>query len=172
MNKPVRLALLPALLPALVALAGCASPNGAYPSLAVRESERVVGVMAVPTAPSYAAPAADPAALADSERLLAQAQAAHQAFLKTAPTARSAVNAAQGSARDSDRWASAQVAIADLEASRAQLMIALADLDRLTIDAAVAGTQFSDLASKRDDIAQLSDSQTQLITSMLESLAR
>lgn len=161
-----------ALFPTIVALAGCAAPSGSYPSLAVRESERVGGTIAVPLAPSYTAPAVSPATLADSERLLAQAQSAHELFLKTAPTTRSAVSAAQGSARDSERWSRAQVAVADLEASRAQLMIALADLDRLAIDAAVAGSQFSDLAARRDAIAELGDSQTQLITAMLESLRR
>lgn len=161
-----------ALLPALIAITGCAAPDGAYPSLALRESERVGGTLAVPPQAPDAAPAITPATLADSERLLAEAQAAHAAFLKTAPAARDAVRAAQGSARDSDRWARAQVAIADLEASRAQVMIALADLDRLTVDAAVAGGQFAGLAAKRDNIAALSDGQTQMIAAMLESLPR
>ncbi len=127
--------------------------------------------MATPTAQPYQPPATSAAALTQSEQLVAQAQAAHSDFLKTAPQTRNAVAAAQGAARDSDRWANAQVAIADLEGSRAQLMIALADLDRLTVNASVAGEQFAELAAKRDQIAQLSDTQSALISAMLQSLA-
>ncbi len=157
---------------AALALVGCAAPDGAYPSLGVRDTERVSGTMAAPVPQIYEPVPADAANLALGDQLVARANSAHLAFLDTAPAARSVVNAAQGASRDSENWVRAQVAIADLEASRAQVMIALADLDRLTIDAAVEGAQFASLAQKRDEIASLASNQTQTINTLLQSLAR
>ena len=127
--------------------------------------------MAAPVGEPYEPPATSAAALSESERLLAAARASHQTFLTAAPDARASVQAARGAARNSDSWFRAQLAIADLEAARAELMIALADLDRLSVDAAVSGTQFADLAARRDEVSALADSQSALISAMLESLA-
>ena len=112
-------------------LAACASPAGHFPSLDMREGERVSGTIAAPAAPPLAP---SPASAGDLASLAVTAQASHAAFSEALPQARALVAAAQAG----DGWSAAQVAIADLEAHRSALMIALADLDRLLVDAVLA----------------------------------
>lgn len=161
----------PCLLAATAALAGCATPDGAYPDLSIRATERVSGTMAAPP-PPYEPPPVAAGTMTRSSQLVASAAAAHREFLASAPATRDHVRAASGAARDSERWARAQVAIAGLEARRAAVMIALADLDRLTVDAAIEGQQFAALGEQRDEVAALADRQTRLLAEMLQSLAR
>jgi len=161
---------------AALALAGCAAPDGPYPSLAMRGSERVAGMMAgtmaAPPPRPYEPPQVPASDLARGDQLVSQAKSAHQGFLDAAPAARDLVLAARGASRDSEGWSRAQIAIADLESSRAQVMIALADLDRLAVDAAVAGEQFAPLGQKRDEVAAFANGETELINALLESLAQ
>jgi len=121
-------------------LGACASP-GTYPSLAKREAERASGA-ARPVQPD-SPPAPVPAAPAQglSERLAAlvgQARAAHAHFVAARSGASALVARAAGSAVASENWSVAAVALADLEASRSDAMIALAELDSLHVADAVA----------------------------------
>ena len=126
-----------ATLPATLALAGCASSSADFPSLAIRDAERVSGTMAVPATPDQPAPAApDPAQLAT---LMAAIREGHTRFTGATPAAQRAVAAARGAEVGSDSWSAAQVAVASLEAQRSQVMIALADLDRLYASAVIEG---------------------------------
>ena len=153
-------------LPPLAVLAACAAPQGDYPSLAIRDAERVSGTMEV--APPPPPPPAQPAAtLATIEQLLADARAAHAEFLAATPAARASAQAASGSARGSDSWGRAQVAIADLEARRSNAMIALADLDRLYVNAAASAEDITPIAVARDEIGALVDEQDSVIDSLL-----
>ena len=118
----------------LALLAACASPGSdRYPSLATRPGERVSG-----TAEPVPAPAPPPATAATGSRLAqlrAQALAAHARFGERRGSAASLSAAAQGAAVASEAWSVAQVALASLEATRSEAMIALADLDSLFVDA-------------------------------------
>ena len=49
----------------------------------------------------------------------------------------------------------AQVALASLEAARSRAMIALADLDRLYVDAAVGGEELTRIAPVRESVVEL-----------------
>jgi len=150
------------------ALSACATPSEEYPSLALRPAERVTGTMQ-PVAPAPYVPT--PAAVVDRlEQLSSEAASAHRAFLAEAPRARSAVAAARGTGPGADSWAVAQVAVAGLESSRSKAMIALADLDRLYVDAAVAGEELERIGAARDRVAAQVAEQNEAIEGMLGQL--
>lgn len=151
-------------------LGACATPSEEYPSLALRDAERVTGTLQ-PVAPEpYVPPAQPPAVLDRLAQLSGEAASAHQAFLAEAPQVRSAVAAARGSEPGAESWARAQVAVAGLEASRSRAMIALADLDRLYVDAAVAGEAIDRIGTARDLVALQVDEQNAAIAGLLEGL--
>lgn len=125
---------------ALLLLGACASGSDKYPSLAIRDAERVSGSFDVdPVTPPPPAPAPPSAELlARLGTLQADAEAAHRAFMSAAPGAERLARLAAGSSVGSDRWASAQVALADLDSARSQAAIALGELDMLHIDSTLA----------------------------------
>ena len=150
-------------------LAACASPDGAYPSLAIRPAERASGTLAPPPTP-YVPPPTPAPVLGRLEQLAADAASAHRTFLAEAPAARSAVAAASGAAEGSDGWARASVALAGLESARSKAMIALADLDRLMVDAAVEGRELERIVAARDGVIAQVDEQSTVIEGLQRSL--
>ena len=144
-------------------LAACASPAGHFPSLDIREGERVSGTIAAPAAPPLAP---SPASAGDLASLAVTAQASHAAFSQAVPQARALVAAAQAG----DGWSAAQVAIADLEARRSALMIALADLDRLLVDAATNGADSTAIAATHAEAAALAGEEDRVIGELLGAL--
>lgn len=151
-------------------LAACASPGEEYPSLALREAERATGSFE-PAPPEPYVPPPPPAAVLDRlDALAAEAARAHRAFLAEAPAARRAVAAAGNADVGSDGWARASVAVADLESARSQAMIALADLDRLMVDAATEGEALDRIAAVRDAVIAQVDEQNATIEGLLRSL--
>lgn len=150
-------------------LAGCAAPRADYPSLAVRDSERVSGTMEV--APPPPPPAAQPPATLDQlDELVAHARSAHEQFLAAAPDARDSAQAASEAEPGSEDWGRAQIAIADLEARRSVAMIALADLDRLYVNASSSAEDLTPIVTARDEIGALVDQQNAVIDSLLGEL--
>jgi len=151
-------------------LTACATPADVYPSLAVRDAERVTGTLE-PVAPEpYVPPATPPAVIDRIDALAADAASAHRAFLAEAPAARNAVAAARGAQIGSDGWARASVAVAGLEGARSQAMIALADLDRLMVDAAVEGGALERIVTIRDMVIVQVDEQNDTIRDLLGAL--
>lgn len=144
-------------------LAGaCASP-GDYPSLARRDAERFPQTaepvaMPAPTAPGQALP--DPALVAQLGRLEDRARTAHAQFLRERTRTTALVAAGAGSARGSESWSVATVALSSLESARSETMIALADLDSLLAADRVAhpNEQSGDgvaIAASREKVIQL-----------------
>lgn len=167
MNR--RHALLLATLPAALALAGCASSSADFPSLAIRDAERVSGTMAVLATPAQPAPAAPaPAQLA---ALMAAIREGHTRFTGAMPSAQRAVTAARGAEVGSDSWSAAQVAVASLEAQRSQAMIALADLDRLYASAAIEGADITATAAALVQANTLVEQENAEIARLLGALA-
>ena len=152
--RPPGLAIAPAAFLLSGVLAGCAAPQGAYPSLAIRDAERVQGSFAAVTEPVE--PVVETPPSADLTQRLAQLQSdaakAHRAFLNEAPGATRLVNAASGASIASDSWASAQVALASLESARSQAAVPLGDLDVLHADAALALEQRGIIEDTRDAV--------------------
>lgn len=118
-------------------LAAACSTAGHYPSLQLRDVERPGG-NASPVAGQTVTPLPPlPPASADLvtrlDGLVAVAREADRQFEANRPAAERAVAAA--GATGSDSWSSASVALARLESSRSQAMVAMADLDTLYVDA-------------------------------------
>ena len=148
--------------------AACASATGDYPSLAVRDAERISGTLQ-PSEP-YVPASPSPAVLANVESLVEQARAAHDSFRTKLGPARSAVQAASGAGFGSERWAVASVAIAGLETERSRVMISLADIDRLHVAAATEGAALEELAAAQDVVSRMAADQTATIDEMLAVL--
>ncbi|RDC60418.1 hypothetical protein HME9302_01625 [Alteripontixanthobacter maritimus] len=124
-----------------ITLAGCASTAGDYPSLAIRDVERVSGEMPAPADPEpLPAPTAPAASLLDQlASLRAEAASAQRTFAAARPRAERSVAAGGRASTGSDAWAEAQVALADLIAIRSRTAVPLGTLDALFVDAEVEG---------------------------------
>lgn len=149
-------------LAALPCLAACATASDRYPSLAIRDVERAEGRFeAAPASPLAVPEVAVPTTGSLSDRLAAlgtQASRAHQSFLASAPRAERAAAAAAGDAIGTSAWATAQVALSDLDSARSQTAIALADLDTLMVSQAVQAEDVSAIEVVRQQvIAQVSE---------------
>ena len=151
-------------------LAACATPEGEYPSLAIRDAERVSGTFDPAPPTPYVPPPTPAQVLGRLEQLAADAASAHRAFLAEAPTARNAVAAASGAEPGSDGWARASVALAGLESARSRAMIALSDLDRLMVDAAIEGDELQRIVAVRDQVIAQVDEQNAVIGGLARSL--
>lgn len=157
------------LLPAALAMltAACSATRD-YPSLALRDVERVQGSAtpaASDAAPLPAPPPASTELTARLEGLVTMAREADRRFQASRGDAERAVGAS--GAISSDSWSSASVALAKLETARSGAMVALADLDTLFVDArdaaplqptprmeaiAVAREQVESWVSAQDDV--------------------
>ena len=163
----VRIALPPALAVSAM-LASCAgAPEGAYPSLAIRDIERVSGTLAAPEPLPAPEP---PATLLRLDDLTDQASAAHARFLEAAPAAGRLTQ--EAGAVGTEGWARGQVALADLQAIRSQAMIALADLDRLYVDAVTAsgGGAVQPIATARDSVGAMVAEEDRVIATLAAGL--
>ncbi|KRA82818.1 hypothetical protein [Altererythrobacter sp. Root672] len=157
-------------LPALaLLLTACASASSAYPSLAIRDAERATGTM-TPVTPAVIRPAAPAGVLGRVDQLEAEAAIADKAFTAATPAARRVVGAASGQDVGSENWSVAQVAVAGLEAERAKAVTALADLDRLYVDAGVEGTEIDRIAAAREGVTALVERQNAVLEELSGSL--
>ena len=137
-------------------LAACATAGDKYPSLAIRNVERAQGQFdPVPSTPLDVPPVPTPESGPLGERLAklgAAAEMSHMRFLTGAPGATRLASAAAGSAVGSDAWASAQVALADLDSARSNTAIALGDLDTLMVATAVQAEDVSAIEMVRQRV--------------------
>jgi len=157
------------ILPTMLLLQACSTRDG-YPSLAIRDSERVNMSMAAPEA-SLFTPAPAPQAMIDTLDLLAaNAVAANGRFLAATGGVEASVEQAAGSAIGSEEWAVAQVEIAGLESLRSDTMLALADIDRIFVASVVDGAEFDAAAKTRNEIALMIAEQDRVISSLLATL--
>ncbi len=159
---------------ACFALAACASAGGDYPSLAIRDAERVAGTFEVAASETETvAPA--PVAANTLERLAQlreEAGSAHRTFMAAVPGARSAVSAARGAEVTENRWAAAQVALADLDSARSQAAIALGDLDLLYADATLAFTDREQISAARSDVVALVSEEDRILAELRGGIAQ
>ncbi len=146
----------PALL--AIALAACASPQGAYPSLAVRDAERATGTLQPPEPYVPAPPSA--AAMNDVEKLVEQAHGAFESYRDKLDGVRRAALAARGAEVGGDAWARASVAIAGLETERSRTMVPLADIDRMLVAAATEGARTAEFEDAQTLIGEMVDFET------------
>lgn len=144
------------LVPIALLLAGCASDRGQYPSLARRPAERITASFDTPEAPvEVVRPAPSAAVTGKLGGLVGAAQAADAKFSSREPRARSAVAAGAGAKIGSESWATATIAVAELEAARAEAIVALTDLDTLFNDVSVNGEDATGIGAERDKVIAL-----------------
>jgi hypothetical protein len=154
---------------ALACLAGC-SPRGDFPSLAPRPVEREL--MTEPAAAPAPEVPTDPALGARVAELLRQARAGEAGFEAALGGARGA--AAGAGAAGSDSWIAAQAAVSRVEAARAEVVTALAELDRLVIERASQPTSAADLAmmsAALSDVQAIANRQDEQIEALRASLS-
>ncbi|MEP3049993.1 MAG: hypothetical protein ABJP48_03140 [Erythrobacter sp.] len=112
-------------------LGGCVGSGDKYPSLEIRDAERITFAANPASQPDQGEVAPLAQMTADLPSILDRARAGGQAFDAAVPSARSAVLAARGTTPDNNNWARAQIALADLATHRTQVAIALSDADLL-----------------------------------------
>ncbi|WP_156818831.1 hypothetical protein [Sphingomonas sp. Mn802worker] len=162
--------LLPLLCAALVPLAGCAVPEGPYPSLAPRPVEKLGFAEPAPPAPAPVRP--DPALdarLADNARERAAAVAA---FDIGASRAERLARAARGAKAGSEPWLDAQTALAELDTLRARHQDALSVLeDMASMRAQALEPAYPALEAALKTARDTSTAQTRRIDAIAGSLA-
>ena len=152
---------------ALLLVAGCAGDRSVYPSLARRPAERLTASFDAPPAAVPIIRPAPPALVTDRlGGLVGAAQAADSKFRAREPRARSTVGAAGRAKIGSESWGTATVAVAELEAARAEGMLALADLDQLFNDASVNGQDPATIGTARERVIALIARQDQVLAEL------
>lgn len=147
-SEPTKTALCAVL---LAGLSACAGGSGDYPSLAMRPFESGAAPE-VPPAPVPIRPATPPAQLAT---IMADAAAAHKAFLAAEENAGRLARAGAGQPAESTARSTALVALAELDAQRGKTAGALAAVDVLAAEAAGALSPDPALAAAQTDLAAL-----------------
>ncbi len=153
-------------------LGGCASSGDRYPSLEIRDVERVSGQFA-----STAGAVQPPGPISqDTVRRLADitasARESHSAFNRAAPGARRIVNSAASAAVTSDRWASAQVALGDLDSKRSLTAVSLGDLDILFANAAIDLAARPEISEARAEVARMVADEDVILAELRQRLRR
>lgn len=158
---------------ASLALAACAKDQGTYPSLAKRPGERIVASWppAPPAPPPPPAPL-DPATTSRLDLLVAEARSADARFHGKEARARKLVSAARNAPMGSEAWSVATVAVSELEAARAQAMVAMADLDSLYAAARTEGRDVTRIEAARDQVMAIIAGQDRVLESLRGVLER
>lgn len=137
-----------------IVLAGCTTGQANFPSIAIRDAERVNGSLqpaaSAPQMPAQMPPGAE--LVQRLGQLQTTAASAHEVFMNAAAGVSRLVDAAAGGDLTSDRWAIAQVALAGLDSARSQAAVPLGDLDLLHADAEIALEQRRIIEQARDAV--------------------
>lgn len=150
---------IPLLLTALAGCAGSGSGSGKYPSLAIRDIERVQGTFEPVGAEQLDVPKVEVAysgSLQDRlSALVGQAEDAHRVFTAAVSEAEQLADAANDAEIGSDAWASAQVALAGLDSARSDVAVALGELDILHAAGAVQAEDVGAIDAARGKVLAL-----------------
>ena len=152
------------LLAATCLLSACAGESSRYPSLDIRPAERIQGT-ANPVAPIDVpqTPAVSGQTLTE---ITDRARSAHADFLAAAPGAQALAAAASGSEPGSNEWASAQVALADLDSARSNAAISLGELDILYMDARLSNQRLDEIDSARAAVLAMLTDEDQILAEL------
>ncbi len=163
----------PLLACAALALNACATDEGTYPSLAKRPSERITATWppAPPAPPPPPAPL-DPAVTSQLDLLLAQVRSADARFHAKEGRARTLVSAAGRAPMGSEAWSVATVAVSELEAARAQAMVAMSELDSLYVTARTEGRDVTQIDAARNQALAIIAQQDRILDSLKGKLDR
>ena len=155
---------------AALLLGACGGAQKEYPSLAVRDAERMVGeltpVQGEPAAPTYSVPAAK------VDEALASARNAHIRFLAARPGAVTLVQQASGLGIGDDTHSRALIALADLTTLHSETSSALADLDRLEAQGATLFAPLDAVRAAQGEVESLVLAQNQTLDSLASELSQ
>lgn len=166
--RPIVLLLIAATLP----LGACASGQESFPSLARRPIERISAAAPVAATTDVPPPAPPSAAVLNQIDLaLAQARDADASFRQHENRTRQLVIAARTATIASEGWSVATIAVSDLESSRSNAMIALADLDALYAKARVGGEDTIAIGAARDQVIATIRQQDAVLADLKAALA-
>lgn len=163
----------PAILLTLLAsplIAGCAmSDVSAGPSLERRPVERQLPVVVAQPASPALPPEVNATVQEAVAGLTADARRGDVAFQAALAENRATVLAGIGAADGSEDWARANVALSRIDVARGPTMLALAELDRLTLERLDAGAQGDAelLAGAQAQVAALAEAQTAAMSSIM-----
>lgn len=165
-SAPVALALLSGL------IAACAGGSDRYPSLSLRDFERVEGQFAVSDSGQRDLnPAQLPVDRAEQVREAVEAaHARHSRFLTHAEQARDVVVAAVGSGQADKRWSLAMVEIADLDSRLGATTSLLADLDALYTSASLEFQEREEIAEARTETSALVAAESLILQQLVDML--
>ncbi|WP_299191869.1 hypothetical protein [uncultured Erythrobacter sp.] len=152
-------------------LAACAGDSSKYPSLAIRDAERVSGEFST-VAPADAAPAAPVASDQEIGSIAARARATHQLFLGEQSGALGLVREARGGGIESNERARAETALSVLTSLRSDTQLAMAELD--TLEARVASTfaPTDAIAVAQIQVASFLSEQDEILDALLAELGQ
>jgi len=155
------------LVPTALLLVGCATDKSQYPSLARRPAERLTASFDTPPAPVEIVRPAPPTAVTEKlGGLVNAAEAADAKFGTREARARAVVGSAARAKIGSESWATATIAVAELEAARSEAMLALSDLDMLFNEASVSGQEAKGIGAARDKVTGLITRQDQVLAEL------
>lgn len=154
-------------------LSACAKDEGVYPSLAKRPAERVTATWP-PAPPPPAPPPAplDPATAGSVAAYVTMARYADVRFQGKVARARATVSVARGAKMGSEAWSVATVAVSELEAARAQAMVAMGELDSLYVDARTQGRDVTAIEAARQEVIGIIARQDRVLDSLKGLLER
>lgn len=155
-----------------ILVAGCAASSDRYPSLAIREAERVEGSFQVSATPLPGPTPVSETTLSRVQQLVGDARAAHEQFLTSASSAERSVRSAIGSDATSNAWASAQVDLADLDSHRSIAAIALGDLDLLYVDSTISFSERDEIDAARKTVVGMISEEDAILARLRGDLAR
>ena len=152
------------------AVGGCASADGRYPSLAVRDAERAQGTLepAAPAVPSVIAITN----LESLDAAINRAEATHTKFTSLQGDVAALVSASRGLGPENDTRARALIGVAQLASLRAETALALADLDVMEAKAASGFKRTKDIRDFQAVIMKLLAQQDETLDSLSETLSQ
>lgn len=160
----------------LFSLGACAGSGDRYPSLEIRDVERVQGSFDPVNAGQSALPAPVAAPSADTIQRLSDLTASvstiHAEFERATPKTSKIVSSARNASVASDGWASAQVALSDLESIRSRAAVALADIETVYVGARLEAQQLDAITAARRKVLGLIAEEDAVLARLRGQMAR
>ena len=156
-----------------IALAACAGADVEYPSLAVRDAERMVGQFTPVTPSEPVPPPVTPLTTREAiGSVIEEARDLHRRFLAAQPAAMTLARQARGDGNESDRRSRALIALADQSTLQSAMASQLAVLDRLEFEAASAFGATGDIREAQALVVDLMAQQDAALDSLSREMRR
>lgn len=155
---------------AAILLGGCTNTAASYPSLAIRDVERMTGTLTpaapVQPGPAYVVPTGK------IEDALAAARDAHARFRTAQPAALTLARSAAGAGVGSDAYSRALIALANLTALHSQTTSALADIDALEAEGAALFAPIDAVKAAQGEVVGLVSEQDAELDTVARAMTR